>query len=251
MPHAPYMLKPVPCYAPPPAHPLKASLSYDCLSPGDELCIKRWLANRLNDRTSALPHMPGGFPFHYAVDGRGRGALSYDSYEFCEEVPATAIAHGGPPRRYWVTFSFTNHTRHETPTPRHHRACPPRPHKPPRHYMSWRAYVAVRDMSSPPPQNTSPSCTSSSTPALLSTPYGHLLAGHPALVLRAMGVSLDKGRPISIKLSDTACPGEVLFFSTDATGRRELLHRSTQRAPGEVTCVRRATHASRPPQTTS
>lgn len=148
MPHAGYLLKPVSPYPPPPAHPLKSTVSYDYLSAADEVCIKRWLANRLRDARSALPHMPGGFPFHYTVDGRGRGNLSYEPYEFCEEIPSNVLAMGGPPRRYWVTFSFTNHTErnkyggHDGHGHRS-RSCSQKP----KQYMSWRAYVAVRDMS--------------------------------------------------------------------------------------------------------
>ncbi|KAJ6609063.1 hypothetical protein B0H10DRAFT_2065785 [Mycena sp. CBHHK59/15] len=228
MPRPAYLLKPISIYAPPPAHPLKSTVSYDYLSPADELCIKRWLSNRLHDpQTSLLPHMPGGFPFHYLVDGRGRGSLSLDSYEFCEEIPSN-IFMSGPSRRYWVTFSYTNHAVRSRYASHDHRDCP-FSHRP-KHYMSWRAYVAVRDMSYCRSETENfPLLHVELDPTVLSTSYGHLLANYPKIILRAMGVSLDKGLPITIKLADYSHPRDVLFFGTDAKGRRELLHRSKLR----------------------
>ncbi|KAJ7108754.1 hypothetical protein C8R44DRAFT_937928 [Mycena epipterygia] len=227
MPHAGYLLKPVSPYAPPPAHPLKSTVSYDYLPAADEVCIKRWLANRLRDPRSALPHMPGGFPFHYTVDGRGRGSLSYEPYEFCEEIPSDVFAMGGPPRRYWVTFSFTNHTErniyggHGGHSHRSH-PCSQKP----KQYMSWRAYVAVRNMSYYRCDLLNlPLLHVELDPAVLSTSYGHLLKNDPSVVLRAMGVSLEKGLPITIKLADSSHPREILFFGTNGTGKRQLLHK--------------------------
>lgn len=144
MPHAgPF--RAMPHYAPSPAHPLKSTVSYDYISATDEVCIKRWLSNRLCDPRNAMPHMPGGFPFHYFVDGRGRGTLSYQPYEFCEEIPSNVFSIGGPHRRYWVTFSFTNHSDCEK-TAGDGRVHSSSSHKR-KGYMSWRAYVTVRDIS--------------------------------------------------------------------------------------------------------
>jgi hypothetical protein len=141
MPHAgPF--RATPHYAPPPAHPLKSTVSYDYISATDEVCIKRWLSNRLCDPPNAMSHMPGGFPFHYFVDGRGRGTLSYEPYEFCEEIPSNVLSIGGPHRRYWVTFSFTNHSDCEKTARVHSSSSHKR-----KGYMSWRAYVTVRDIS--------------------------------------------------------------------------------------------------------
>ncbi|KAJ7734577.1 hypothetical protein DFH07DRAFT_988915 [Mycena maculata] len=243
MPHAGYLLKPVSPYAPPPAHPLKSTISYDYLSTADEVCIKRWLSNRLRDSGSALPHMPGGFPFHYSVDGRGAGSLSYEPYEFCEEISSNVLAMGGPPRRYWATFSFTNATERARSADHG-----PRPHsssQKSKRYMSWRAYIAVRDMSySHTELRTSTFLESVKSslnqmhlvnlpllhveldPAVLNTPYGHLLKNDPRVVLRAMGVSLDKGLPVTIKLANSSHLRHILFVGTDATGKRHLLHTS-------------------------
>ncbi|KAJ7432203.1 hypothetical protein B0H11DRAFT_820805 [Mycena galericulata] len=227
MPHPGYLIKAVSPYAPPPAHPLKSTVSYDFLSAADEVCIKRWLSNRLHDPRSALPHMPGGFPFHYSVDGRGGGSLSYEPYEFCEEIPSNVLAMSGPPRRYWATFSFTNHT--ETKSCGHgHRDhhCSKRPKR----YMSWRAYVAVRDMSYYRSDiRHLPLLHVELDPAVLDTSYGYILKNDPHVVLRAMGVSLDKGLPITIKLADLSYPREILFFGTDGSGKRHLLHTSKLR----------------------
>ncbi|KAJ7436732.1 hypothetical protein FB451DRAFT_187054 [Mycena latifolia] len=224
MPHAGYPFKLLHPYAPPPAHPLKSSLSYDNLSAADEVCIKRWLSNRLRDRRSALPHMPGGFPFHYSVDGRGQGTLSYEPYEFCEEIPSNVLSMGGPQRRYWITFTFTNHTeriKHGV-----HERRVQSSSKNPTHYMSWRAYIAVRDMSYYRSDLLNlPLLHVELDPAVLNTSYGHLLKNDPAVILRAMGVSLEKGLPITIKLAEYSHPSQILFFGTDQTGKRHLLHK--------------------------
>ncbi|KAJ6582974.1 hypothetical protein DFH09DRAFT_279367 [Mycena vulgaris] len=224
MPHAGHPFKLASAYAPHAAHPLKSTLLYD-LSATDELCIKRWLSNRLRDPRSGLPHMPGGFPFHYWVDGRGLGSLSYEPYEFREEIPSNVLAKGGPPRRYWVTFSFTTHTeriKHGTHSHGVHSSA-----QKPKHYMSWRAYVAVRNISRHSNNNivNLPLLHVELDPAVLNTPYGHFLKHDPSVVLRAMGVSLDKGLPITIKLADSSHPREILFFGTDQTRKRHLLHR--------------------------
>ncbi|KAJ7697602.1 hypothetical protein B0H17DRAFT_1130214 [Mycena rosella] len=197
----------LPPYAPPPpAHPLKSTLSYDYLSGADEICIKRWLSNRLRDPRSGLPHMPGGFPFHYSVDGRGRGSLSYEPYEFCEEIPSSVLHWAdlpGPVKHGASSFTTTV--------------------KP---YMSWRAYVAVRDMSDYRSDLLNlPLLHVELDPTVLNTSYGHLLKNDPTVVLRAMGVSLDKGLPITIKLAEYSHPKQILFFGTDQTRKRHLLHR--------------------------
>ncbi|KAJ7109631.1 hypothetical protein C8R43DRAFT_1139592 [Mycena crocata] len=223
MPHASYLLKNVSPHAPLPAHPLKSTVSYDYLSAADEVCIKRWLSNRLRDLDprNVLPNMPGGFPFHYAVDGRGRGSLSYEPYKFCEEVPSNMLAMGGPPRRYWVTFSFTGEKSSG------HRVSPS--YKP-RRYMTWRAYITLRDISYYHCELLNfPLLHVELDPALLGTSYGHLFTSAPSVVLRAMGVSLDKGLPITIKLGQSSEPREILFFSTEKTGERHLLHKSKLR----------------------
>jgi hypothetical protein len=43
-------------------------------------------------------------------------------------------------------------------------------------------------------------------PALLDTAYGHLLKSDPTIVMRAMGVSLDKGMPVTINLAHFSYP---------------------------------------------
>ncbi|KAJ7665931.1 hypothetical protein DFH06DRAFT_263042 [Mycena polygramma] len=228
MPYAGRAFHPMPHYAPPPAHPLKSTVSYDYLSATDEVCIKRWLSNRLRDPQNTMPHMPGGFPFHYFVDGRGRGSLSYEPYEFCEEIPSNVLSSGGPPRRYWVTFSFTNQTAGDKSAShdrRVHSSCHKR-----KRYMSWRAYVTVRDISYYRSNLLNlPLLHIELEPEILNTSYGQLLKNDPSVVLRAMGVSLDKGMPVTIKLAASSHPREILFFGTDATGKRHLLHTSKLR----------------------
>ncbi|KAJ6557898.1 hypothetical protein B0H19DRAFT_1070496 [Mycena capillaripes] len=224
MPHAgPF--RPMPPYAPPPAHPLKSMVSYDYLSAADEMCIKRWLSNRLRDPQNGMPHMPGGFPFHYFIDGRGRGTLSYEPYEFCEEIPSNILPIGGLSRRYWVTFSFTNHTNCDK-SANHRDRIHSSSHKR-RAYMSWRAYITVRDISCYRSELLNlPLLHIELDTAVFNTSYGHLFKNDPSVVLRAMGVSLDKGMPITIKLADSSHPREILFFGTDTTGKRHLLHKS-------------------------
>ncbi|KAJ7032051.1 hypothetical protein C8F04DRAFT_1360239 [Mycena alexandri] len=229
MPHTRYHFMPTSSYAPTPAHPLKSKLSYDYLSTTDEVCIKRWLFNRLRDPGNGLPHMPGGFPFHYRVDGCGRGGRSYEPYEFCEEIPSNILSMSGPQRRYWITFSFTSHhTNYDKSHYGRHgvRSSPDKA----RSYMSWRAYLTVRDMSYYRSNLLNlPLLHIELDSTVLNTSYGHLFKSDPRIVLRAMGVSLDKGMPITIKLADSAHPWEILFLGTDGKGERHLLHTSKLR----------------------
>ncbi|KAF7351411.1 hypothetical protein MSAN_01573000 [Mycena sanguinolenta] len=234
MPHASSSgFRTLPPYAPLPAHPMKATLAYGFPSAADELCIKQWLSNRLRDLRSAMPHMPGGFPFHYSVDGRGRGSLSYRPYEFYQEVPSSVLSKGGPPRRYWVKFSFTNHTDsdYDKSTDRCRRIHPSCQRK---SYMSWRAYITVLSSSEHTCLFNLPLLHIELDPAVLNTPYGHFFKNDPSVILRAMRVSVDKGMPVTIKLADFSCPKEILFFGTDTTGQRHLLHTSNLRIPKSI-----------------
>ncbi|KAJ6487700.1 hypothetical protein C8R45DRAFT_994056 [Mycena sanguinolenta] len=220
-----------PPYAPLPAHPMKATLAYGFPSAADELCIKRWLSNRLRDSQSAMPHMPGGFPFHYSVDGRGRGSLSYKPYEFYQEVPSSVLSKGGSPRRYWVKFSFTNHTGDSDSDYDKSTDCYRRIHAScqRRNYMSWRAYITVLSSSCHNSLLNLPLLHIELDPVVLNTSYGHFFKNDPSVILRAMRVSVDKGMPVTIKLAELSCPKEILFFGTDTTGKRHLLHTSKLR----------------------
>lgn len=91
--------------------------------------------------------------------------------------------------------------------------------------LSW---VVIEQIQIIPPVNL-PLLHVELDPAVLNTSYGHLLKNDPSVVLRAMGVSLDKGMPITIKLADSSHTWDILFFATDATGKRHLLHTSKLR----------------------
>ncbi|KAJ7185854.1 hypothetical protein C8R46DRAFT_1343039 [Mycena filopes] len=176
--------------------------------------------------------MPGGFPFHYGVDGRGHGRRSYEPYEFREEIPSNVLSMGGPQRRYWITFSFTSHLNNSDKPHRHRPAEHPSSASPkPQPYMTWRAYLTVRDMSyyRCQPANL-PLLHIELDPKTLNTSYGQMFKSDPSLIMRAMGVSLDKGMPITIKLAESIHPPEIFFFGTDGKGKRHLLHRSSLRA---------------------
>ncbi|KAF8162509.1 hypothetical protein K438DRAFT_1858710 [Mycena galopus ATCC 62051] len=230
MPHAgPSGFRAMPHYAPPPAHPMKTTLAYGFPSAADEVCIKRWLSNRLRDPRNPMPHMPGGFPFHYSVDGRGRGSLSYEPYEFYQEVPSSAFSKDGPPRRYWVTFSFTNQSPGDFDKSADDYCHRVQPSSQQKGYMSWRAYITVLSSQYHNGLLNLPLLHIELDPAVLETSYGELFKSDPAVVLRAMRVSVDKGMPITIKLGDFSCPQEILFFGTDTAGKRHLLHTSKLR----------------------
>ncbi|KAJ7735771.1 hypothetical protein B0H16DRAFT_1575321 [Mycena metata] len=96
--------------------------------------------------------------------------------------------------------------------------------------MSWRAYLTVRDISYHrcTPLNL-PLLHIELDPTVLNTSYGHMFKNDPRIVLRAMGVSLDKGMPITIKLANSAHPREILFIGMDQKGKRHLLHTSKLR----------------------
>lgn len=58
--------------------------------------------------------------------------------------------------------------------------------------------------------------------AVLDSSYGDFLSTNATVILRAMGLSLNKGLPITIKLADNQ---DILFIGTHINGSKELLHR--------------------------
>ncbi|KAJ7822690.1 hypothetical protein B0H14DRAFT_3875469 [Mycena olivaceomarginata] len=185
MPHA-GLFRLMPLFAPRLAHPLKSTVSYDYLIQ----CLT----------------CPADFRSTTSSTDGGRGSLSYEPYEFSEEIPSNVLTTGGPHRRYWVTFSFTKHVDCDNlkSADYYHRLHEFSQRK---GSMSWRPYITVRDMSYSRSELLNlPLLHLELDPALLNTAYGHLLKSDPTIVMRAMGVSLDKGMPVTIKLAHFSYP---------------------------------------------
>lgn len=53
---------------------------FDCSLPKDQTDLRVRLFHHLRDG-SLMSHMPGGFPFHHTIDGRGKAKVSYEPYD--------------------------------------------------------------------------------------------------------------------------------------------------------------------------
>lgn len=78
------------------------------MSDAEHVSMKVQLLNRLN--AGRLANMPSGFPFHHIYDGHGSYHVSYDSFEFCEELLISAF--NERPRCHSATIAFTQPTPH-------------------------------------------------------------------------------------------------------------------------------------------
>lgn len=170
--------------------------------PGTEyLDLKVQLRNRLNTR---LSDMPFGFPFHHTHDGHGSSCLSYDSFEFKEDL-------SGPSRRpnsrnQCATIAFKNASSRDK--------C---------QYFTWQAYLPSPE--SIPLRNAHnvypPAAHVQVDPVISRTPFWLSLVNDPSVIMRALAISLELEASITIELLDSRSCDAVVYNATYKDGRKE------------------------------
>lgn len=125
-------------FSSPSSSPLESPV-YGTVAPDEQLDTKVQLRNRLNN--GRLSNMPVGFPFRHVVDGRGVPRISYEPYEFREELRSESRRSGH--LAAYVSFTpATADSRHSK-----------------KEYLSWSATLPKADLRpysrGPPRESTS------------------------------------------------------------------------------------------------
>jgi hypothetical protein len=184
------------------------------ISAQEHHAMKAVLLDKLNQTHGAsLRHRPSGFPFHYVRDGRADAfRLSYSSFEFKEDLSN----HPSRPRPAHVVF-----TR-------------PEDDKSSFGYLAWRIYFPLVDahaLRTVTPTHQSDRIAVAHVqvdPMLLSDQwFGRRFCEEPRLLLRALAMSLEYGRLVTIsykyKPGQTREPNPIVYLGTNNDGRQEIL----------------------------
>ncbi|KAK7056383.1 hypothetical protein VNI00_002937 [Paramarasmius palmivorus] len=183
-----------------------------------------------------LRNMPAGFPFCYTSNGiTGSICLSYDSYEFVEEITGHSAA---------VKLEYTKPSRSTGSQ-----------------HFSWRIYPCndkrVRSSLKPHRMRLLFSARASTNaralnpdkaaiahvqvdPAVMDTSYGKAIRHDPSIILKALACSLNRGALVTICESNTVRKAErfpylkeysgklhpktILFVATGNDGWSEIIH---------------------------
>ncbi|KAJ7449085.1 hypothetical protein B0H11DRAFT_2247387 [Mycena galericulata] len=183
---------------------------YGVVSPDEQLDTKVQLRNRLN--SGHLSNMPVGFPFQHIMDHRrGTPQISYDPYEFREELRSQHRCSGN--LAAYVSFTPASaDSRHSK-----------------KEYLSWSATLPKVDLRpysrGPPPK--APVAHVRVDTQVMNTAYGKHIERDPRIILRALSVSLELGLLVTITLEDCGdCSGQysnVIYIGTANNGRRSIL----------------------------
>ncbi|KAJ6582979.1 hypothetical protein DFH09DRAFT_1275376 [Mycena vulgaris] len=195
----------------PSSSPLESPV-YGVVSPDEQLDTKVQLRNRLN--SGRLSNMPVGFPFRHVMDSRGTPHITYDPYEFREELRSDSRCTGHLSAH--VSFTTTNADMIRTK----------------KDYLSWSAYLPKLDFT---PYTRGPPALAAKVPvahvrvdtAVMNTTYGKHIERDPRIILRALSISLELGLLVTITIEDYGdCQGQfsnVIYVGTANNGRRSLL----------------------------
>ncbi|GLB45215.1 hypothetical protein LshimejAT787_2001200 [Lyophyllum shimeji] len=188
------------CYS---YHPFQDSLATKSRHSelGNTDYFKAQLRNRLN--SCKLPNMPVGFPFSHVHDGYGFSRLSYDSYEFHEDL--TSHSHRSQSRHHpQATIAFKNTSSRDKVS-----------------YLTWQIYLPSPDAAYLRHlQNRQAVAHVQVDPAVTRTPFWKSLLNDPSVILRALGLSLELGALLTIHPSRSR-PGEIVYTITHKDGRQE------------------------------
>ncbi|KAF8068682.1 hypothetical protein FPV67DRAFT_1668757 [Lyophyllum atratum] len=188
------------CYSYHPFQDSLASKSRSLDQVGSPDYSKAQLRNRLN--SCRLSNMPAGFPFSYTHDGHGYSRLSYDSYEFREELTPSHRSHSRHNPHAVIAF--------KSPSPRDKNQ-----------YLTWQAYLPSPDAAYL--RNSHKTQTVAQVqidPSVTRTPFWASLMNDPSVILRALGISLELGVLLTIHLSDSRS-GDVMYTITHKDGRQQ------------------------------
>lgn len=191
------------CYS---YHPFQDSLSpmSRCAGNGNTDYFKSQLRNRFN--SCRLSNMPMGFPFRHVHDGHGYSRLSYDSYEFREDL----MSHG-----HLCSSSSRHHAPHAIIA---FKNCSSRDKIP---YLTWQAYLPSPDaMYLRTLHNRQSVAHVQVDPAVTRIPFWNSLINDPSVIMRALGISLELDVVLTIHPSNSR-PDEVVYTITHKDGRQE------------------------------
>ncbi|KAJ7032054.1 hypothetical protein C8F04DRAFT_1396951 [Mycena alexandri] len=197
-------------FSSPSSSPLESPV-YGIVTPDEQLDTKVQLRNRLN--SGRLSNMPSGFPFRHVMDSRGTTHISYDPYEFREELRADSRCNG----HFAAYISFTTAAAESRPT------------RSKKDWLSWTAHLPKLDLRpySRGPSPKVPVAHVRVDPRVLNTVYGKYIERDPRIILRALSISLELGLLVTITLEDCGnCSGlySVIYIGTANNGHRSLLH---------------------------
>ncbi|KAJ7185859.1 hypothetical protein C8R46DRAFT_1061921, partial [Mycena filopes] len=194
-------------FSSPSSSPLESPV-YGIVTPDEQLDTKVQLRNRLN--SGRLSNMPVGFPFRHVMDHRGTTCISYDAYEFREELRADSRCSGHFAAHVSFTTSTTDSTRSK------------------RDWLSWTAHVPKLDLR-PYSRGPSPKVPVAHVRVdnrVMGTVYGKYIERDPRIILRALSISLELGLLVTITLEDCRnCSGlsSVVYVGTANNGRQSIL----------------------------
>ncbi|KAJ7734585.1 hypothetical protein DFH07DRAFT_1065253 [Mycena maculata] len=193
-------------FSSPSSSPLESPV-YGVVSPNEQLDTKVQLRNWLNN--GRLSNMPVGFPFRHVMDARGTPRISYDPYEFREELRSESRCSGHLAAHVSFAPSAAGRSKKE--------------------YLSWSATLPKLDLRpytcGPPPK--APVAHVRVDTEVMNTEYGKHIERDPRIILRALSVSLELGLLVTVTLEECGdCSGQywnVIYIGTANNGRRSLL----------------------------
>ncbi|KAJ7108762.1 hypothetical protein C8R44DRAFT_803528 [Mycena epipterygia] len=197
-------------FSSPASSPLESPV-YGVVTPDVQLDSKVQLRNRLT--SGHLSNMPVGFPFRHVMDGRGTPRISYDAYEFREELRSESRCSGN----FAAYVSFTT----ASADVRHSRSK--------KEYMSWCAHLSKLDLR--PYTRGSPAKVPVAhvrvDTQVMNTVYGKYIEQDPRIILRALSISLELGLLVTITIDDSGDYqnqfSNVVYIGTANNGRRSIL----------------------------
>ncbi|TFK26111.1 hypothetical protein FA15DRAFT_589156 [Coprinopsis marcescibilis] len=186
------------------------------------LQVKTRLQNDLNH--GVLSNLPMGFPFHHVVDGRGRGRLSFGSYEFDHDVHVDI-----GPSMYGQPQQAIQRVRFSLSAPTH-----------PDGYYVWRISTLAFSGAYRPSQGYTPNTVDAQvqlSAGLVGSPYFHFIQTNPRTILRSLAISLGHTVKITIRRADQqlvanvayargTCPvavGDIVHMGTNTENQQQLL----------------------------
>ncbi|KAJ6609069.1 hypothetical protein B0H10DRAFT_2065799 [Mycena sp. CBHHK59/15] len=194
-------------FASPTSSPLESPV-YGIVAPAEQVDMKVQLRNRLN--SGRLSNMPAGFPFRHTVDGRGTPGISYDAYEFREELQSAARCTGHLAAN--VSFSKGGAARCK------------------KTYLSWTAHLPQLDLQpySPGPPVKVPVAQVRVDNEVMNSTYGRYIEKDPRIILRALSISLELGLLVTITFEEcddlTSRYRNVIYIGTANNGRRSVIY---------------------------
>ncbi|KAF9010262.1 hypothetical protein BDQ17DRAFT_1347849 [Cyathus striatus] len=199
-----------------------ASSYYDSsrVSADDHLEDKVRLRSRLD--SGVLSNMPAGFPFRYVFNGQGSAYISYDSYEFKEDIRASTSRRSSAAAS--ISYTSPGHKKSRNNV----------------NYHTWKVYPPTSECF-----KYTRTCDRIAVAqvqvdeAVMRTPFGSRITDDPRVILQALAISLELGILITIEIGSLSSKthqtlgrlkphlswssGSILYIGRHHSGKKELL----------------------------